>query len=112
MEEKTKISLPITVIHLNKRKGFLRNKAKLGKLVAALQSPETPEDDNSLAEFVLMFTLQPVDRTEAMELILDLTNEELMEAVTQINGVPVVPLANAAPSETTTQRAAGLSRIG
>lgn len=100
MSEEVKLS--IVVMSINKAKGFLKNKAKLAKIVANLQNPETPDEDDSMAQYILMHTLQPTDRKEALDLILDLSNEELMEAVSRIKGEPIVPLQSAGPSETTT----------
>jgi hypothetical protein len=98
------MDLPITVMSINKSKGFLKKKARLNQLVAVLRNPEAQQDeqDDALAQFVLLYTIEPADREKALEVILDMTGEELTEATNRINGVGIVPLAKDALSETIT----------
>ena len=96
------MDLPIKVVTFTSMKGFLRNKQKLIKLQAEMNDPENNSADLAMAQFVLMYTVYPADRDEALNLILDLSQEELNHAIALISNGPDIPKANGEKSESST----------
>jgi len=85
------MDLPIKVMTFGSAKGFLRNKQKLLKLQVEMNDPDNTESDKAMAEFILMYTVFPLEREKALDIILDLSQEELNQAVAQITGQTEIP---------------------
>lgn len=88
------------VVPTAQEKGFLRRQQKALAFAEAMRSGEpSPAMIDAMTDFIVGFVTEPVDKVDAKDAILDLSQEDFEAVIASITGSNPVPKASAPASE-------------